>query len=236
MKLVKPSVEILYCDPYFLNLIEQAGRTCYKSEEKITKDSYKVFIKNLLKRGHESPIEFGVLVVKLITDRGILAEITRHRLASYAVESSRYVDYNKKGIEFIVPFWYSNIWNNIDKINEGIRTGWDISEIGISCGLTEEEKDFLKGLQTAEKLYSKLVGVYRQKPEQARAVLPHCLKTEIVMGANFREWRHIFRLRMSRKAHLQMQEIMVELYNKLRLTYPEVFDIMFKDINKENIV
>ena len=230
MQLIKQKVEILYCDDNFLKLIEKAGRLCYKSEAKITPDSYKSFIRGIIKRGHESVIEHSLLTVKFICDRGISHELVRHRLASFSQISTRYVNYSKRGIKFIVPYWYNNIWDNISKINDGLRIGWDISEVKISCGLTEEESDFLEFLKNIEDTYNKMVKVYSQKPEQARAVLPNCLATELVMSGNFREWRHILKLRSSSKAHPQIRELMIDLYNKLRLAFPEIFDIIFADV------
>ena len=229
MKLLKQSSQILFCDPYLLNLIELAGRTCYKSESKISSDSHKIFIKNILSRKHESVIEHSLLSVKFITDRGISHEIVRHRLCSFSQESSRYVNYSKQGCQFIIPFWYTNICDNIDEVNQYLTQNWNIDEISIACNLDDTEKMFLKYLSNGEKMYNQLISA-GQKPEQARAVLPTCTKTEIVVSANFREWRHIFRLRMSSKAHPQIQELMLDLYNKLRVEYPEIFEIMFIDI------
>jgi len=230
MQLIKQKVEILYCDSSLLKLIEKAGRVCYKSEAKITSDSYKSFIQGIIKKGHESVIEHSLFTVKFTCDRGISHELVRHRLASFSQVSTRYVDYSKRGIEFIVPYWYPNLYNNTSKVNDCLKIGWEPGNIQKSCNLTQEEKEFLEYLINVEKLYNKLRGVYNQKPEQARAVLPNCLATELVMSANFREWRHVLRLRSSSKAHPQIRELMIDLYNNLRLTYPEIFDIIFADV------
>ena len=98
MKIIEPSVELVNAPSYpnILSLIEQAGRTCYKSESKITEDSAEKFVRNILKRGHEAVIEHGVVTVRFICDRGVSHEIVRHRLASYCQESTRYCNYSKE--------------------------------------------------------------------------------------------------------------------------------------------
>lgn len=103
MQLVKPSAEILFITENPLQLIEQAGRVCYKSEEKITAESAEPFIKSIIKMGHESVLEHGVATVRFITDTGVSHELVRHRMASYSQESSRYCNYGKDGVKFIIP-------------------------------------------------------------------------------------------------------------------------------------
>jgi thymidylate synthase (FAD) len=228
MELIKPKVEILYCDNSLLKLIEKAGRTCYKSEHKISDSSYQKFIKNIINSGHESVIEHSLLTVKFICDRGISHEIVRHRLAAYSQESTRYVNYYKRGLRFIIPFWYKNLYDNIDKINDCLKVNWNVEQIAKSCNLTEVEQDFLKYLLDVEKMYNKLINTYGQKPQEARTVLPNCVATELVMSANFREWRHVIKLRSSKAAHPQIREPIVDLYNILRLKYPEIFSIVFE--------
>ena len=87
-----------------LKKLEAAGRTCYKSENKMTEDSAANFVRNLIKRGHESVLEHVSITVRIITDRGISHEIVRHRLASYSQESTRYCNYKDKEIEFVLPY------------------------------------------------------------------------------------------------------------------------------------
>ena len=103
MLLIHPSVEVLYVSPQPLEFIERAGRTCYKSEDRITATSAVTFVTNILKRGHESVIEHASATVRFICDRGVSHEIVRHRLVSYSQESTRYCDYNKGHITFIIP-------------------------------------------------------------------------------------------------------------------------------------
>ena len=213
MKTVKQLHEIFYPNTWTnysndewgreCKLIELAGRTAYKSEDKITEDSYKQFIEMIIKRGHEAVIEFGNMVVKFITDRGITHEIVRHRLCSFVQESTRYCNYGKDRFEnectFVPP--------------SGLNGGASgILEWGNT--MQQAENDYMKLL---DKGYS---------PQQARSVLPNSLKTEIVVKANFREWRHIFALRaISKAAHPDMRALMLPLYEQCRKECPVVFDM-----------
>lgn len=196
MKIVEQSHEILSIPADLLKTIEKAGRTCYKSEDKITKDSVEKFVAMLIKRGHHAMIEFGDIIVKFITNRGITHELVRHRLCSFAQESTRYVNYGGKQMEFIRPIWLEEdgpgatwanaMWAAKDGYQSLIRSGW--------------------------------------RPEQAREVLPNSLKTEIVMKANIREWRHILNLRTAKAAHPQMRALMRPLLEELKIKVPVVFD------------
>lgn len=109
MKIIEPRVELVNAPSYsdLLSLIELAGRTCYKSESKITEDSAEKFVRNILKRGHEAVIEHGSVTVRFTCDRGVSHEIVRHRLASYCQESTCYCNYSKESfggeISFIRP-------------------------------------------------------------------------------------------------------------------------------------
>ncbi|MCQ2420920.1 MAG: FAD-dependent thymidylate synthase, partial [Clostridia bacterium] len=98
MIIVPPSFEFIqeFDGVEMLKRIERIGRVCYKSEEKITEDSYKKFIAGIVKRGHESVIEHEKISVKITCDRGVTHEIVRHRLASYSQESTRYCNYAKE--------------------------------------------------------------------------------------------------------------------------------------------
>jgi thymidylate synthase (FAD) len=203
MKIVEPSVTILFPDCYEqweseFKSIELAARNAYKSEEKITYDSYKNMITMLLKRGHYGPLEFGRIIMHVITDRGISHEIVRHRHASYVQESTRYCNYGDKDIEFIAP-----------------------SGINIS----EEDSVFIRFLEMSESIYKRLI-VSGQSPQIARSVLPNCLKTEIVMTCNFRELLHIFSLRVLGKSgspHPDMKKLFLPLYDLLHDRFSFIF-------------
>ena len=203
MKIIKPSIAILteINTEDIYKKIELIGRTCYKSENLITEDSAKIFIRNIVKSGHESVIEHINISIKIICDRGVTHEIVRHRIASYSQESTRYCNYSKdkfgNELSFIKPcFWHEN---------------------------SEEYLIWSSAMEYAERTYLKLIesGV---KPEEARSVLPNSLKTEIVMTANLREWRHFLKLRTSEKAHPQMREIANLIKEEFTKTIPLIFE------------
>ena len=201
MKTIKPSFEIVGLDngQELIKRIEAAGRTCYKSESRITEDSAEKFVRSIIKRGHESVLEHEKVTVRIVCDRGISHEIVRHRLASYSQESTRYVNYGGDDIEFIEPLFYD------DETRAGERAVWvaamAIAEYNYKCLL-------LRG----------------SKPGEARTVLPNSLKTEIVMTANIREWRHFFKLRTSKAAHPQMREISIPMLAEFKLEMPVLFE------------
>lgn len=182
-------------------LIELAGRTCYKSEDKITEGSADQFCRKLIKRGHEAMIEHGNISVRFITDRGVTHELVRHRLASFAQESTRYVKYDGD-TEFIRPVFD---WGQID------------------CPKNE---NWCIAMLDAERHYKQLIEL-GCSPQEARSVLPNSLKTEIIVTANIREWRHIFKLRTSQAAHPQIRELMIPLLKELRKLVPSLFDDIF---------
>lgn len=199
MKLIKPSIEFLNMIDNPLEVIEKAGRTCYKSEDKITKVSAKEFVRKLLQRGHLAMIEHASMSYRVICDRGVTHEIVRHRLFSYAQESTRYCDYKNKPIQFIKPCWFesSTSFSNIC---------WE------------------KHMSKAEEIYKKL-RTEGWTPQQARSVLPNSLKTEIVITGNLREWLHFFKLRTAKTAHPQMQEIANMILIDARSRVEIIFDI-----------
>ena len=184
-----------------LKRIEKVGRVCYKSEDRITEDSAKKFVANILKRGHESVIEHEKVSVKIICDRGVTHEIVRHRIASYSQESTRYCNYSNekfgKELTVIKPlFWKEdsveyNLWINT--------------------------------MQAIENTYNELIELGAE-PQQARSILPNSLKTEIVVTMNLREWRHFFQLRTAKNAHPQMREISCALLDAFKKKIPVIFD------------
>ena len=203
MKIIKPSIEILdELNPEaILKKLEIAGRVCYKSEDKITPESAVKFISSILKRGHESVIEHFSFSVKFIVDRGVSHEIVRHRLASYSQESTRYCNYGTDDfggeITVIKPLFF-------EEKTEGYVHWWQ------ACKYAEEK-------------YFQLLN-YGAMPEEARNVLPTSVKTEIVMTANLREWRHFLRLRTSKAAHPQIREVANMLLTELNYKLPVLVD------------
>ena len=184
-----------------LKKIEVCGRVCYKSEGKIKEDSAEKFVAGLIKRGHEAVLEHASITVKFVVDRGVSHEIVRHRIASYCQESTRYCNYSKedfgKEITFIIPDY-------LDYKSAGWNT-WK------------------ETMQSCEDAYFKLLDI-GLLPQEARAVLPNSLKTELVMTANLREWRTFFKLRTADAAHPQMREVTRPLLDDLKAMIPVVFD------------
>ena len=203
MKIIEPKVELINAPDYatLLSTVEQAGRTCYKSESKITEDSAEKFVRNILKRGHEAVIEHGSVTVRFTCDRGVSHEIVRHRLASYCQESTRYCNYSKDGfggeITVIEPSWCSE--------------GDPAYEV------------WKKACQRAELAYFDLMSI-GCSPQESRSVLPNSLKTEVVMTANMREWRHFLRLRTASAAHPDMREVAKMLLTEMKNRYPVFFE------------
>jgi thymidylate synthase (FAD) len=195
MKIVKPSVEFQWMTPYPLTAIEKAGRTCYKSESRIDYQSAPKFIHMLLSAGHDAMLEHASMSYRVVCDRGVSHEIVRHRLFSYAQESTRYCNYGKDGeMSFIEP----------PSLNPACHRWW------------------LESIISAEESYIRMLGDVR--PEIARSVLPNSLKTEIVITGNFREWRHFFKLRTDKKAHPQMREVANMILEDALPRVPIVFD------------
>lgn len=221
MIFVRPSFEILTPIELLvaqLKIIEQAGRTCYKSEDRITEDSCWGFINMILNdKKHESVIEHSILTVKFIVDRGVTHELVRHRLCAFSQESTRYCNYTKdkfgNQMSYIIPPWVSD---------EQLTLMISMNELNFTK-IDEAVKAWYVSLLESEQAYN-MLSKQGWKPQQARAVLPNSLKSEIVVSANFREWRHIFKLRTSQAAHPQMREVMDPLLLRLQLILPVIFD------------
>lgn len=183
--------------------LERCARVCYKSEDKITTASEPAFLKRIVKSGHESVIEHEKITVLMIIDRGISHELVRHRIGSYSQESTRYCNYSK------------------DKFGNEITV---IQPFFFAPGTTEyrlwEESCLL-----AEKNYLQLLA-NGATPQEARSILPTCLKTEIAVTFNIREWRHFFKLRCAYAAHPQMRQIAIPLL----LLFQEKLPVLFADI------
>ena len=184
-----------------LKKIEMCGRVCYKSEGKISNGSAEKFVANIIKRGHEAVLEHVSFTVKFVVDRGVSHEIVRHRIASYCQESTRYCNYSKDDfgteITVIKPLFL-----------EEDSDGWYYWKNSCKC---------------AEHVYFDMLGL-GCTPQEARSVLPHSLKTELVMTANLREWRSFFKLRTAPAAHPQMREVTIPLLKTFKTLVPVVFD------------
>lgn len=278
MKLIKQSFEILdqQCGlEGIYKQIEIAGRTCYKSEDKITEDSAKEFVDRMIKSGHGAMLEHGTvylampvetmipieangwgkytknpyskgfkvcnvngqkrvaittnlrvlvengwlddlqyicepteyhekrITVKFITDQGILREFTRHRVFSFAVESTRYCNYTKDKfsheITFIQPNWISDKDIENYHMDFGYFTDQDTNHI-------TAVNRFMSALKNAEYFYMELIKL-GWKPQQARNILPLATKCDMVMTGFVSDWKHFFELRDAVSAHPQAQEL-----------------------------
>jgi thymidylate synthase (FAD) len=191
-----------------LRLIEAAGRTCWKSEDRAGDfEVTKKFVASIMSKNHESVLEHYNISVRMITDRGVTHEIVRHRIASYSQESTRYCNYSKdkfsNELTFIMPVWF----------NDPVLVGKRFDQF--LC--------WEKSCQSAEEDYFRLLEL-GQTPQEARAVLPNSLKTEIVMTANLREWKHYFKMRASPGAHPQMRELARSMLIGFQKEIPVIYD------------
>ena len=194
--------------------IEKAGRTCYQSEKKeITTESAAKFVRMILKRGHESVIEHSNMTVQFNNvSRGFTHEQVRHRLTAISQESTRYVDYAKEG------------------------KGPDLENFQLKCVVPphrdENEKIALEDgrIMSISEMFAEYESFYRALrkagwlPQDARQVLPIGTKSQIVISANFREWRHIFTMRTQETAHWEIRKVMGDLLEKVKTIIPEIFD------------
>lgn len=218
MKEIRPNVEFVLPPSYdtVLMTFNTAARNCYKSEtsENSNIEEAEKLARRLIAIGHGSPIEMNNITVKIITDRSFLAQVTRHRLASFAVTSQRYCNYSKDkfghNIDFICP---RGITYSKDKVKHDL---WQ------------------KSCLRAEKDYFDLIDA-GCKPEEARSVLPNSASTEIVMGTNIREWRHIFELRCDSHAQIDIREIMTTLLNIMYVKYPVFFEDLYEKFIKKSV-
>jgi thymidylate synthase (FAD) len=264
MKLLRPSVEILPESMPYESAVEVCGRaaaTCYNIPfDGKTFDEKVEFIKKRMKAKHESIIEHATMNVKLKTDRGVLAEITRHRLAAFTVESTRYCNYSADKFDghvtFCMPPWlktedfpegtYRQIESEeipatkyeYEVLVDSKNTTWIDSPDPDSKSIKMDEADihWFDALREAEFRYLQLIHKDKQQPQQARYVLPQGTMTTIYMSANMREWRLIFNLRAlhkSGRAHPQMAEIMEDLLAYSYVKYPAFFADQYLEMIEE---
>lgn len=207
MKIIEPSVEIIdeLNGMEILKKLEMAGRTCYKSEDKIDPERTEDFIFGIIQRGHHTILEHFSFSARFICDRGVSHELVRHRLATFSQESTRYCNYSQN------------------------RFGGEITVIKPSF-FDEDTKAFelwKNACLAAEKAYFELLD-WGCTPQEARSVLPNSLKTELVMTCNLREWLHFFRLRalgITGQPHPQMKELAWMLLKQVDKKIPVVFSM-----------
>ena len=201
MKIINPKIEVeKYDGVKIMKNIERACRTCYRSENLITEDSYKRLLTNCLNRGHQSILEHEKVTIRMICDIGVYKDLTRHRFGSFSIESTRYCNYGKdrfdNELKFIKPcniepgqiyaFWMNEMQNIEHTYQEMSRRG---------C-----------------------------TPDQMRMILPHSTAAEVTMTANIREWRHILDLRTKKMAHPAIRQLLIPLLLKFKEDMPELFN------------
>lgn len=185
MRIVDPSFTITAMtqgDPLALmQHIESCGRECYQSKDRMDATSYYKFIRDLVRRGHESVLEHGTVSALIVCDRGVSHELVRHRIASYSQESTRYCNYSKdKSIAFVVP---KGIQENVARY-----------------------KIWLGACKFSEQMYMELIDM-GCPPQDARSVLAHSLKTSVSTTMNMRSWRNFFKQRLAKNAHPDMRDV-----------------------------
>jgi thymidylate synthase (FAD) len=226
MILVKPSFEITDYNGGSVPRIAQAARTCYKSEYNpyvFADEQDDILVRKLIASGHHSTLEHEKATVKIICDRGVSHELVRHRIASFSQESTRYCNYSKdkfgNQLTFVIPPWV--------KFEARELSCEDFDFLLMDEKFLETpDCAWLRAMYESEQTYLELLN-YNWQPQQARSVLPNSLKTEIIITANLREWRHIFKLRAegsAGKPHPQMLEIMIPLLKEFKTLIPIIFD------------
>jgi len=202
MKIIEPIIEIENANyNQIMKNLERACRTCYRSEDKITEESYKTLLKNCINRGHESILEHEKITIRMICDIGVYKDLTRHRHASFSIESTRYCNYGKDKFENQIKF---------------------IKPVNIEEG-TEIYEEWKKSLEEIEKHYIKMAEL-GATPDQMRMILPHSTAALVTMTANIREWKHILSLRCTRHAHPAVEQVMIPLLLHFKKNMPEIFE------------
>ncbi|MGM5482343.1 MAG: FAD-dependent thymidylate synthase [Nanobdellota archaeon] len=227
MEVIEQYHEFVDLPQNVLEVIEKVARTCYKSEDRISPGSAEKLIRKIIDLGHGAMIEFKDVVVKGYTNRGVSHELVRHRLASYAQESTRFVNYGGKDIQFIKPVW-------IEKDICGYYNEDDILIPEFDNNLNKKTIStniWLKSCYNSSKDYNSLLSA-GWKAQEARDVLNNAVKTEINMKANLREWRHVFIERCAKAAHPQMRALMFPVLEDFYKNIPVIFDDLYEHFIK----
>ena len=215
MKIVKPSFEIITTATQreVLSTIERVGRTCYQSQDKIAESSGAGFVRRIIDSGHESVIEHFNITVIVTNDRGVSHEEVRHRIASYAQESTRYCNYasGKHGGEIT----YIDIAGGIKLDPKTKNLPEDV--------VSQIYDEWVAACVDAEQHYLKMIDL-GASPQIARSVLNNSTKTEIAITMNMRAWRHFFKMRLSKAAHPQIREIAIMLFDEFVARFPIIFE------------
>jgi thymidylate synthase (FAD) len=239
MYLMKAKYDILKLDAQedICKFLELCGRTCYKSEERITDDSAIGFVASLLNKKpipHESVLEHYGFTVRFTTDRGVSHELVRHRIAAYSQESTRFCDYGKNGVAYIIP---PKIYEdcdlqdglyciNQDTFRQRITMIDPNTNVKVHIDVPHAVSAWVRNLSLNEMAYNEMRDL-GWKPEEARGMLAHYVKTEVVATYNLHMWRHVLRTRTMDKCHPQMKELTRPLLYELKCRLP----VFFSDID-----
>ena len=213
MKIVNPWIEVEEIDGLkIMKKIERACRTCYRSEGSISEDSYKNLLKNCINRGHESVLEHEKVTIRMYCDIGVYKDLTRHRFASFSIESTRYCSYDK-----------DKYGNEIKCINPSYIEDKEIYA------------EWKKSMEDMEKHYMKMKEL-GASTDMCRLALPHSTAAEVTMTADIREWKHILELRTSNKAHPAIRQLLIPLLKYFQQEMPEIFlNVDYdKEFNEKN--
>jgi len=229
--------------PYYMRLLEKAGRTCYKSEKAMHEDSADDFIRKIIKSGHESVIEHCVITGRFVGDRTMSHQLVRHRISAFSQESQRYCDYGKvQAMKIIAPpdtrLLPGKYERHDDKriyftkqTGEGpflldkfvADEGWLIQEIATANAFLGINFDAYWTY-----LWLRNHGL---KPEDARLVLPGASKTEVVTTFNLRMWRHVFKERaLNPKAQWQIKGIARKALKIMHGYLPVIFGDLYEQL------
>lgn len=209
MKIVDPYIQVEKVDGIkIMKNIERACRTCYRSEGKISEESYKTLLNNCITRGHESVLEHEKITVRMFCDIGVYKDLTRHRIASFSIESTRYCNYGKdkfdNEIKFIKP-----------------------------CNIEEGTSIYNNWVNICKEIENSYLEMSKEGalPDQLRMILPHSTAAEVTMTANIREWRHILELRTSAHTHPSVRQVLIPVLLYFKEIMPEIFENVPYDTN-----
>lgn len=201
MKIIEPKMEVEKFDgKAIMKRLERACRTCYRSEGSITDESYKTLLNNCITRGHESILEHEKITIRMTCDIGVYKDLTRHRIASFSVESTRYCNYGK------------------DKFDNEIK-------VMRPCNIDPNSKLYEHWTTAMEQIEKEYLDMSKEgaTADQLRMLLPHSTAAEVTMTANIREWKHIFNLRANNHAHPAIQQVLIPLLLLFKKEMPEIF-------------
>ena len=221
MKIINPEIQVEQYNPIkIMRNIERAMRNCYKSEDKMTEDSYNKLLKMAVVSGHGSVMEHEKITVKITCDVGHYKDLCRHRAGTaFSIESTRYCNYSKgkfgNELKFIKPVFYTDSWQEKEFGGDDIR---DLED-------GNEYKSYLwyDCMDDIERKYMALSQA-GATPDELRMILPHSTAADVVMTCNIREWRHVLTLRCSKQAHPSIRQTLIPLLLKFKKDMPVLFE------------